>query len=131
MPTGLIYDDRFRDHDTGPHHPERPERMDAAIASLRDAAWHDELLVLEASAADLSVIESTHSLAYIRRAEAACRDHAPFLDTTDVTSLNNLGQTYKAAGRPADALNTCWQSLHLTSDQPHIRRAYDALTPGN
>jgi tetratricopeptide (TPR) repeat protein len=58
-------------------------------------------------------------------------EKAVALDTTDVTSLNNLGQTYKAAGRPADALKTWWQSLHIDSDQPHIRREYDALTPSN
>jgi tetratricopeptide (TPR) repeat protein len=56
-------------------------------------------------------------------------EEAVALDPADVNSLNNLGQTYKSAGRPADALKTWWQSLNLRSDQPHIRREYDALTP--
>ncbi|MGR8920509.1 MAG: histone deacetylase family protein [Gammaproteobacteria bacterium] len=108
MPTGLIYDERFRNHDTGPHHPERPERMDAAIASLREAAWHGELVELAARDADLSVIETTHSLDYIRRAESACEDRAPFLDTTDVTiSADSWDVAVLAAGTPlvlADAM---------------------------
>ena len=40
--------------------------------------------MLTARPADLSWIETVHRLDYIRRAAAACKDGAPFLDTPDV-----------------------------------------------
>jgi acetoin utilization deacetylase AcuC-like enzyme len=108
MTTGIIYDQRFRDHDTGPHHPERPQRMDASIARIESAAWHDRLMHLPAQPADIATIETTHSLTYIRRAQAACRDGVPFLDTADVTiSSASCDIAMLAAGTPlvlADAL---------------------------
>ena len=32
--TALLIDDRFKDHKTGPGHPERPERLDAIRSAL-------------------------------------------------------------------------------------------------
>ena len=34
MQTGLVYDERFCDHATGPSHPERPERLRAIAEAL-------------------------------------------------------------------------------------------------
>ncbi|MEQ8232886.1 MAG: histone deacetylase [Gammaproteobacteria bacterium] len=108
MKTGFVYDPRFRDHDTGAHHPEQPARMDAALAAIEAAPWHDRLLHMPAAAADIAVVERIHSLGYIRRAESACRSSAPFLDTTDVTiSPASCDIALLAAGAPlalADAL---------------------------
>jgi acetoin utilization deacetylase AcuC-like enzyme len=84
MTTGLIYDARFLEHDTGAGHPERPARLTAAMAALDAEAWRTQLLALSPSAADLRWIESIHRLDYIRRAEASCAAGAAFLDTADV-----------------------------------------------
>ncbi|HBD07855.1 MAG TPA: histone deacetylase, partial [Syntrophobacteraceae bacterium] len=35
--TGLVFDDRFLLHDTGPDHPETPERLRAIYAGLESA----------------------------------------------------------------------------------------------
>lgn len=84
MPTALVYDREFLDHDTGPGHPERPARLTTAMAQLKQAAWFDDLRRVQAAPADLSWIETVHRLDYIRRAAEACRVGQPFLDTPDV-----------------------------------------------
>ena len=101
MRTGLVYDERFLRHDTGPHHPERPARLAAVLRGLRAEPWFEQLVPIAARAADLAVIENTHTLDYIRRAQAACVAGAPFLDTRDVVvSPASFDVAVLAAGAP-------------------------------
>ena len=37
LPVGLVWDERFKLHDTGRDHPERGERLDAIRALLADS----------------------------------------------------------------------------------------------
>ena len=108
MTTGFIFDERFLQHDTGPGHPERPQRLTAVMAEIQRQQWANTLHELPARAADIAVIENTHSLRYIQRAASACRQGAPFLDTTDVTiSASSCDVAMLAAGSPlvlADAV---------------------------
>lgn len=84
MSTGFVYDPRFLEHDTGPGHPERPERLRAVLAAIRPAPWFEALVAVSAAPATADDLASVHSRAYIERAYAACAAGAPFLDTTDV-----------------------------------------------
>lgn len=84
MATGFVYDARFLDHDTGPGHPERPERLTASLAAIRPAPWFADLVELPARAAVTDELARVHDPAYVERAYAACASGAPFLDTTDV-----------------------------------------------
>lgn len=56
---------RFRDHATGPHHPERPERMAAVDAAL-DGVEH---VVLEPRPATDAELEAVHGPSYLERLE--------------------------------------------------------------
>lgn len=106
--TGFIYDEQFLAHDTGQGHPERPARLTEVMTAIGNTASLASLRRLDARAADLDVIESTHSLDYIKRAQQACDAGAPFLDTTDVTiSPASCDVAFLAAGTPlvlADAV---------------------------
>lgn len=108
MATGLIDDDRFLSHDTGPHHPETAARIGAIRHALAARACHDALLHIEAVPADLAVIENSHSLAYIKRASRTCAAGAPYLDSPDVViSDHSYEVALLAAGAPlalADAM---------------------------
>ncbi|MEM7542171.1 MAG: histone deacetylase [Pseudomonadota bacterium] len=84
MATGLITDERFLSHDTGPGHPETPARLTACIAALKQTLLWPHLTALPAQAAAIDTVESTHTLNYIRRVEASCKRGAPFIDTPDV-----------------------------------------------
>lgn len=101
MTTGFIYDARFLEHDTGPHHPERPERLASTMAHLESDPWFADLRQFDARLARTEEIESTHSIKYIRRVGRACAEGAPFIDTTDVTvSAASCDVAALAAGTP-------------------------------
>jgi acetoin utilization deacetylase AcuC-like enzyme len=84
MRTALCYDRRFLAHLTGPGHPERPERLQAALERVSAQPWADQLHHLAPTPAALDWIARVHRLDYIRRAEQACALGSPFLDTRDV-----------------------------------------------
>lgn len=89
MTTGLVYDSSFLEHDTGPDHPERPQRLTAVTRHLEGLPWTNVLLRSTPAAADLPWIETVHSLPYIRRAAAACLSGQRFLDCSDVAICEN------------------------------------------
>ncbi|MDS3860003.1 histone deacetylase [Thermosynechococcaceae cyanobacterium BACA0444] len=39
----VIYSPEFLNHKTGPYHPERPQRLEAIVKLLQDAAWANQL----------------------------------------------------------------------------------------
>lgn len=85
MSTGLIYDARFLDHDTGPGHPERPDRLRAVERRLRaDGLW-ERLMRLDFEAADEERLHRLHTPAYVRRVEAACGAGERYIDVVDST----------------------------------------------
>ena len=84
MTTGFVYDERFLDHDAGPHHPERRERLESTIAHLRHQAWFDELRSVPASPCERTWIETVHDGELIDRARESCRRGLPYLDVADV-----------------------------------------------
>jgi acetoin utilization deacetylase AcuC-like enzyme len=83
MPTGFCYSDRFLDHDPGPSHPERPERLRAIVDKLRRTGQWDRLTHLPFEPAPLAAIEAVHDDDYIRRIETACRTNSPYIDSVD------------------------------------------------
>ena len=84
MTTGFVYDERFLEHHAGPHHPERPERLERTIAHLRGEAWFDILRPVPAAPCDRTWLESVHAGDLIDRAREACRRGLPYLDVADV-----------------------------------------------
>ncbi len=83
MPTGLIYDDWFCSHDTGPNHPERPDRLRAIKQGLTQTSLWDRLDHLPFEPADRASVERVHTPAYIDRLLTACRDNQPYIDSPD------------------------------------------------
>lgn len=84
MTTGLLYDPAFLEHDTGPGHPERSERLTAAYSHLGTQPWFDTLERISPTRADRRWVEEVHSAEYVSRAESACQSGYPYLDTMDV-----------------------------------------------
>jgi len=81
--TGLLLDKRYRLHDTGQGHPERPERLAAIDARLE----REGLVVLaeriKPKPADLESIELIHDRDYIDRVRTTCKKQMRFMDTPD------------------------------------------------
>ena len=59
-------------HRPGPFHVEVPERLEAIYSGIENAGLLPELIVIEASRADLKWVEAVHDRGLIERLETAC-----------------------------------------------------------
>ncbi|MEM9420001.1 MAG: histone deacetylase [Planctomycetota bacterium] len=83
MTTGLIYDDRFLDHDTGPGHPERPDRLRAIVSALQASGMWNQLVLLAFGPATHAQLQRLHPESYIHRVHDACVAGLPYIDVPD------------------------------------------------
>jgi len=81
--TGFMYDERFLLHDTGPYHPECPQRLQAVLKGIKDADLLPDLTVFSAVPADMAWIETVHTKEYIQRFKTKCLAGEPTLDCAD------------------------------------------------
>ena len=64
--TGLVFDPVYKQHVTGPYHPEAPGRCDAIIHALHEAALHQELTMIDPRTCTEDDILSCHTPAYLQ-----------------------------------------------------------------
>ncbi len=81
--TGFLYDPRYLLHDTGPFHPEMPERLEAIYQGIDKAGLLPRLTRIEAQRADEKWIQAVHTQSYIRRFEEVCLSGHRSLDHED------------------------------------------------
>ena len=67
MRTGFVTDPIFGRHDTGPGHPERPERIPAVLGAIRGL----DLVEIEPRDATRDELEVAHDPAYVQAVEEA------------------------------------------------------------
>lgn len=84
MATGFLFDPRYLEHDTGPGHPECPERLSETLKHLKTLEWFSRLKALSPRKAEIDWLESVHDFSYIKRAREVCASGIPYLDTPDV-----------------------------------------------
>ena len=84
-PTALAYSPVFLQHETAVGHPESPARLNAALAMLQQQDWYGALLQRIPRPAADEWLQHIHSSTYLARAERACREGRPYLDTPDVS----------------------------------------------
>jgi acetoin utilization deacetylase AcuC-like enzyme len=103
--TGLAYSETFLRHNTGRSHPERPDRLRAIVARLRESGTWDRLDVWEPSPADeatLGLVHSTEHIAAIR--ELTARGGGP-IDADTVASADSWEAALRAAGGVVEAVD--------------------------
>jgi len=81
--TGFLYDERYLKHDTGPYHPERPERLTAIHQGIAQMGLLDHLTLIPGRPAERMWIELVHDKDYIERFEAACSNGQKTFDSAD------------------------------------------------
>jgi acetoin utilization deacetylase AcuC-like enzyme len=82
--TGFLFDKRYLLHDTGPYHPEIPERLQAIYSGIeQEDGLLDRLTVLQGVPADMKWIEMVHQVPYIRRFEEICYSGRTMFDVPD------------------------------------------------
>src|SRR5688572_3626350 len=63
----------FVRHDTGPHHPERPARLDAVLAGIRAAGVEDALIEVSPEPASRAALERVHPAELLDGLAEFCR----------------------------------------------------------
>ncbi|MDX6693346.1 MAG: hypothetical protein QOF02_949 [Blastocatellia bacterium] len=108
MTTAIIHHPVFREHETGEHHPERPERYEAVMRALReDAELWSKLLELEAKPAPRGDVQACHTPQHYKAVEKVVSEGTLYLDSDTVVSMRSLEAALRAAGgacRAVDAL---------------------------
>jgi acetoin utilization deacetylase AcuC-like enzyme len=100
--TGLAADPACKEHHTGSHHPERPERFDAAL----DALVGLPLVAISPRVATESEINLCHGLQYIRLVEREIITGFHELSTGDtIISARSLDAALRATGAALNAVD--------------------------
>lgn len=81
--TGLLYDERCLNHQTGSYHPETPDRLRVIYNGLKEIGLLSKLKLISARQADMKWIEQVHEKAYIKRLKEYCRSGEKIFDYTD------------------------------------------------
>ena len=94
----VVTDERFLDHDTGPFHPERPDRLRAALSGVRDV--DPELLSGAAlpRRAERFELETVHTPAMIDRVVALASQGGGRLDPDTAMGPASFEAATRAAG---------------------------------
>ena len=81
--TGMLYDERFLLHETGPGHPESPDRLKVIMRGLKDSGLLSKLISITATRAKLKWVKKVHGAGYIKSFEDACTCDIGELGCTD------------------------------------------------
>ena len=100
---GLCLDPVFREHDAGPGHPERPERLEAVRRGLGESGLAADLQPLPARAATREELLRVHTAAHVDRL-AAATGHRVRLDPDTAMSPRSHDAAVRAAGAVVEAV---------------------------
>jgi acetoin utilization deacetylase AcuC-like enzyme len=99
--TGLVYHPDCLRHDTGPWHPEGPERLRAVLSHLDRTGLRGALTPIPARDAEPGWLTAVHRPEHVAQVEAACRmarGRHVFLDHETPVSEGSWDAIRKAAG---------------------------------
>ncbi len=107
LKTGFVYDPIYLKHVTGPGHVERPERLSAIVAALKESGLYQKLYILPVNPSDPEWIATVHTDEYIKRINKACQKRAQYLDGGEVMiGKDSYQAAVSAVGGVLDAVDT-------------------------
>ena len=106
MATGLMSDEKYREHLKGCDHPERPERFDAVMGALGRAGLIEKTARVSSRDATEDELALCHTPEYLRIAKRDVLWGQPYLSTgdTDITP-NSWDVAVRAAGGVLNAVD--------------------------
>src|SRR5678816_820816 len=104
MTTAIVHHPIFREHDTGPGHPETASRYTVVMDALRSSPELD-LVEVEAISAARGDIQAAHSPQLYKAVERAVSEGTGYLDAGTVVSMKSLDAAIHAAGAPCQAID--------------------------
>jgi len=106
--TAVFFSPRFLEHDTGPDHPDTPNRLKVIIEELSRSGLPQtgKCGFVEPKPASLEDLELVHEYDYIKLVEQTCAHGGGLLDLSDtVVSPKSCEAAYLAVGALLDAVN--------------------------
>ena len=106
LPTGLVSDPGYLEHDTGPSHPESPQRLSAILSRLHAAEYRDRLSLITAPLVDRTWLETVHTPRHIDGiARAIPSSGLAYLDADTPVSPGSYRAALKAVGGTLAAID--------------------------
>src|SRR4029078_7272509 len=106
MTTAIVHHPIFREHDTGPGHPENPSRYTVVMDALRaDTELWSKLREVEAREAARGDIQAAHSPQVYKHVERVVSEGPGYLDQDTVVSMRSLDAAKRGAGAPCHAID--------------------------
>ena len=106
MATAIIHHPIFREHDTGPGHPETPSRYQVVMDALRgDADVWSSLVEVQAREAPRGDIQAAHSPQLYKLVERVVSEGIGYLDADTIVSMRSFDAARHAAGAPCQAID--------------------------
>ncbi len=89
--TGFVYHPDYLNHDTGPNHPERPDRLRASLSVLQESDIWEQLHSIEPTPASTAQLLYAHEPAYPEHIKQYCDAEIPLTyDTTVVKASYDI-----------------------------------------
>ena len=106
--TGFAYHPDYLNHDTGPNHPERPDRLRASLAALQESDIWEQLHPIEPIPASVAQICYAHESTYSEYIKQHCDAEIPLTYDTSVVKASYDIALLSTGGvlRAADAVVT-------------------------
>ena len=106
MTTALVHHSLFKQHDTGPGHPESPSRYAVVMKALRnDAELWSKLMEVEAKEAAKGDVQACHTPQLYKQIERVVSDGTGYLDSDTRVSMRSLDAALRGAGAACQAVD--------------------------
>src|SRR6267378_8531574 len=106
MTTAIIHHPIFKEHDTGPGHPESPSRYSAVMKALRaDAELWAGLLEVQAREAPRGDVQACHTPQLYKQIERVVSEGTGYLDADTVVSMRSMDAALHATGAACQAID--------------------------
>ncbi len=89
--TGFVHHPDYLNHDTGPNHPERPDRLRASLSALQESDIWEQLHPIEPTPANTTQLLYAHEPTYPEHVKQHCEAEVPLTyDTTVVKASYDI-----------------------------------------
>lgn len=106
MTTAIVHHPIFKEHDTGPGHPESPSRYSVVMNALQqDKELWSTLMEVEAREAPRGVIQACHTPQLYKQIERVVSEGTGYLDSDTVVSMRSLDAALHGTGAACQAID--------------------------
>lgn len=106
MTTAIVHHPVFEKHDTGPGHPEKPERYRVVMDAIRgDGELWSRVVEIEADEAQRGDIQACHTPKHFKHIERVVNEGTGYLDSDTTVSVHSLEAALRGAGAACQAID--------------------------